>query len=400
MSFLHYSNLPNIKTDIQAKMLMERAYSGFWEMEIYLHQAIEFLKNSHLYVNFEIIPDFSKEEDEKIVNDETNEELELDKEITEIINEEISLEEQNNSIQQKSNVEKKKSIFVRLKPHPDHENYIDIFRSFMRVKFVYHTKDFKKSDRISVISRNTRKYILELEEKPRTNTIYIENNTYNLECQKKALNTLKSIPDPLHYPLLKLIDKKDFVEWPAFNPFTVSNWYFLDKELPGTDVQREFVNISLATPDFAILEGPPGTGKTVTICELIMQVVKMGGRVLLCASTHVAVDNVLENFVDKGYQEINPVRIGDLDNLSPKIKKFQYDIKRKTLKNELLNYLKHNRQFESQEYFYDVLNSSESDRIITNLILENANLICGTSIGFLQHPLIKTQQTRFDKTFR
>lgn len=403
MSFLYYSNLPNIKSDVQAKMLMERADNGFWEMQIYLHQAIEFLKNTQLYVNIEIIPEIDKEENDKIEDKDTDEEALLDKEISEIIDEEntssIDLDDGLEQVENK-NKTRKKSVFIRLKPHPDHENIIDIFRSFMKVKFVYHSKECRKSDRIAVISRKTRKYIIELEEKPRTNTIYIENNTYNLECQKKALMTLKSMPDPLHYPLLKLIDKKDFVDWPSFEPFRVNHWYFLDQDRPGTDVQRNFVNIALATPDFAILEGPPGTGKTVTICELIMQVVQMGGRVLLCASTHVAVDNVLENFVDKDYQEINPVRIGDIDNLSPKIKKFQYDLKKKTLKKELLEYLKGNRRYESQEYFYEVLNSTNSDTIITNLILDNANLICGTTIGFLQHPLIRTQQKRRDKTFR
>ena len=333
MSFLHYSNLPTIKSDVQAKILMERADSGFWEMDFYLHQAIEFLKSRPMYINIEILPEVKKDE-EKIEDNETNEELELDKEISELINEEIKLDNEEPQIEEQVHPNQTQTFFVRLQPHPDYENYLDIFREFMKAKFVYHTNDFKKENKIKVLNRNTRKYILELEERPRTNTIYIENNTYNLECQKKAITTLKTIPDPQHFPLLKLINDKEYIEWKSFKPDPVNKWYFLDEERPGTDVQREFVRLSLACPDFAILEGPPGTGKSVTICDLFMQIVKMGGRVLLCASTHVAVDNVLENFVDKGYQEINPVRIGDLDNLSPKIKKYQYDLKKKTLKRE------------------------------------------------------------------
>ena len=43
-----------------------------------------------------------------------------------------------------------------------------------------------------------------------------------------------------------------------------------------------------------ILEGPPGSGKTTAILEFIYQATSIGKKVLLVASTHVAVDNVLE----------------------------------------------------------------------------------------------------------
>ena len=55
---------------------------------------------------------------------------------------------------------------------------------------------------------------------------------------------------------------------------------------------------ALQTPDLAILEGPPGSGKTSTILELVLQLVRRGQRVLVCGSTHVAVDNVLERLID------------------------------------------------------------------------------------------------------
>ena len=45
--------------------------------------------------------------------------------------------------------------------------------------------------------------------------------------------------------------------------------------------------------------GPPGSGKTTAICELVLQLAKQGKRALLCASTHVAVDNVLERILNR-----------------------------------------------------------------------------------------------------
>jgi superfamily II DNA or RNA helicase len=53
------------------------------------------------------------------------------------------------------------------------------------------------------------------------------------------------------------------------------------------------VEKALGTVDFAFLEGPPGSGKTHAICELALQFIDQGLTVLLCSTTHVAVDNVL-----------------------------------------------------------------------------------------------------------
>ncbi|GIW97655.1 MAG: ATPase AAA [Pirellulaceae bacterium] len=62
--------------------------------------------------------------------------------------------------------------------------------------------------------------------------------------------------------------------------------------------QREAVQFAMAARDVAILHGPPGTGKTTTLAELIYQTVLTGGRVLACAPSNTAVDNLLERIVD------------------------------------------------------------------------------------------------------
>ena len=66
----------------------------------------------------------------------------------------------------------------------------------------------------------------------------------------------------------------------------------------GVEEQRRFVEIALKTPDFAILEGPPGSGKTAVITEIILRAIEKCERVLLCASTHVAVDNLVRRVKD------------------------------------------------------------------------------------------------------
>ena len=50
-----------------------------------------------------------------------------------------------------------------------------------------------------------------------------------------------------------------------------------------------------------MLHGPPGTGKTTTVVELILQEVKRGSKVLACAASNIAVDNIVERLVPHRY---------------------------------------------------------------------------------------------------
>ncbi|MFG0288606.1 MAG: AAA domain-containing protein, partial [Rhodopirellula sp. JB044] len=58
--------------------------------------------------------------------------------------------------------------------------------------------------------------------------------------------------------------------------------------------QKDAVAFALLADDFAIIHGPPGTGKTTTLAEVIAQAVERGERVLACAASNTAVDNLLE----------------------------------------------------------------------------------------------------------
>ncbi len=57
------------------------------------------------------------------------------------------------------------------------------------------------------------------------------------------------------------------------------------------------VKFALSAKDFAIIHGPPGTGKTTTLVEVIRQAVQAGDKVLACASSNTAVDNLLERLI-------------------------------------------------------------------------------------------------------
>jgi ATP-dependent RNA/DNA helicase IGHMBP2 len=76
---------------------------------------------------------------------------------------------------------------------------------------------------------------------------------------------------------------------------------------PLNESQAAAVEFALAAADVAVIHGPPGTGKTTTVVELIRRAVAAGGRVLACAPSNAAVDNLLEKLLGVG---LEPVRIG------------------------------------------------------------------------------------------
>ncbi|ESP88830.1 AAA domain-containing protein [Candidatus Halobonum tyrrellensis] len=66
--------------------------------------------------------------------------------------------------------------------------------------------------------------------------------------------------------------------------------------------QDEAVRRAVAAEDFALVHGPPGTGKTYTIARVVRALVERGDRVLLSAFTNRAVDNALEALREQGFE--------------------------------------------------------------------------------------------------
>jgi len=70
---------------------------------------------------------------------------------------------------------------------------------------------------------------------------------------------------------------------------------------------------------FCLIHGPPGTGKTTVITEIVRQLARKGKRILITSHTNVAVDNVMENLVP--YHSMQMVRLGPRIKVSGKLRK-------------------------------------------------------------------------------
>lgn len=73
------------------------------------------------------------------------------------------------------------------------------------------------------------------------------------------------------------------------------------------DSQNEALNRVLQANDLAIVHGPPGTGKTTTLVQSILEVLKAESQILVCAPSNAAVDLLVEKLSEK---DVDVLRIG------------------------------------------------------------------------------------------
>ena len=190
---------------------------------------------------------------------------------------------------------------------------------------------------------------------------------------------LRDKPLAHHDRLLRLTEQGNGKErdklWSNFKLQDVENWQILtDDKYDGTLEQRDFVRRAISTPDFAILQGPPGSGKTTAIIELITQFALQEKRYYSVGSTQASIDNVLTRIKGKPQLSrlISPLRIG--------WKKGIYD--------EGV----HDSVLDEQIEQYKKIGLSEEEAV--DLILRQSNLTCGTMQGILQHPRIANPRVK------
>lgn len=236
---------------------------------------------------------------------------------------------------------------------------------------IYRSENRLAGEKYNILKRKPEEYQILLSPKkgerraafPEGTHLYLKADVGELANQLSALRALESKPFPENLPLVELMQKRDRKKWEIFRPLSSPkyDWKVLtDSTFDGSEKQQQFVCTALATPDFAILDGPPGTGKTTTIRELIIQLVLDGKRVLLAASTNAAINNVLERLrdEDKGKAPIYATRLGREDR-AMNVEEYVFD-----------------KQIKDWTDGYGL--SKDEAR---HLVIESANLVCGTTSG-------------------
>lgn len=110
------------------------------------------------------------------------------------------------------------------------------------------------------------------------------------------------------------------------NSVKTQNSTVLFKEIPLNfrnqylnNSQQRAVTAIVHNEDIVIVHGPPGTGKTTTLIEAILQLIYTGEKVLVSAPSNTAVDNIAKGLIAQG---VHILRVGNTSKVDETI--FQY----------------------------------------------------------------------------
>ncbi|KAK8232308.1 P-loop containing nucleoside triphosphate hydrolase protein [Phyllosticta capitalensis] len=93
------------------------------------------------------------------------------------------------------------------------------------------------------------------------------------------------------------------------------------------DSQKDAIRFALGARELALIHGPPGTGKTHTLIELILQMLRQGMRLLVCGPSNISVDNIVERLAP---HKVPIIRLGHPARLLPSVVNHSLDVLTRT----------------------------------------------------------------------
>ncbi|KAF1983128.1 P-loop containing nucleoside triphosphate hydrolase protein [Aulographum hederae CBS 113979] len=93
------------------------------------------------------------------------------------------------------------------------------------------------------------------------------------------------------------------------------------------DSQKDAIRFAIASREVALIHGPPGTGKTHTLIELILQLLKQNLRILVCGPSNISVDNIVERLSN---YKVSMIRLGHPARLLPSVLNHSLDVLTRT----------------------------------------------------------------------
>lgn len=154
-------------------------------------------------------------------------------------------------------------------------------------------------------------------------------NDVTYKRMNQTMSRLQKLEDGEYTPFMRVLFGQDSpsplpsdLNDPS-NPLHKLEW--VDPSL--NDSQKEAIRFALASREVALIHGPPGTGKTHTLIELILQLLKQKLRLLVCGPSNISVDNIVERLAA---HKVPMIRLGHPARLLPSVLNHSLDVLTKT----------------------------------------------------------------------
>lgn len=221
-------------------------------------------------------------------------------------------------------------------------------------------------------------------------------DTRTTSIMKKVLNELEN-----NKPLFKLFEQLHENIPTERNPITLQSSSLIFRNKGLNESQQEAVRAITQNEQLTIVHGPPGTGKTTTLIEAIIQLIATGEKVLITAPSNTAVDNIAKGLL---LRSVKLLRVGNTSKVDEAIfahtpegklnnSKALKEIKQLKIRAEEFRKmaLKYKRSFGKAERDQRNLLFKEVKNIRTEIkklqvyneekLFEEADVIAGTPIG-------------------
>jgi DNA polymerase alpha-associated DNA helicase A len=148
-------------------------------------------------------------------------------------------------------------------------------------------------------------------------------NDVTFKRMNHVMTKLSKMSEADYTPLLRVLFGLSSPSPPDWS--TTEDLEFIDPSL--NESQREAIRFAMASPEVALIHGPPGTGKTHTLIELILQMLRRNLRVLVCGPSNISVDNIVERLAP---HKVPIVRLGHPARLLPSVLSHSLEVLTKT----------------------------------------------------------------------
>ncbi|HVZ56436.1 MAG TPA: AAA domain-containing protein [Chitinophagaceae bacterium] len=228
-------------------------------------------------------------------------------------------------------------------------------------------------------------------------------DTHTTAIMRKALGELEKNP-PVYRLFEQLHGQSGFAEPAAGHTPKTGQPHVVWQNPDLNTSQREAVLAVLGDEPLCVLHGPPGTGKTTTLVEAILQLIRRGEKILVTAPSNTAVDNLCRSLLRQG---VNLLRVGNTSRVDPEVfahtpegklrnSKAIQQIKQLKIRAEAFRRmaLKYKRQFGKAEREQRNLLLAEVRQIRQDIkrlqsgqeeeLLEKAQVVAGTPVGLYE----------------